>query len=256
MAAIALEQVSFAYPGPGRQRYAVHDVSCAVQKREICALVGASGSGKSTILRMIAGLQPPTAGSVIVDGREMREPSRRVGVVFQEYSRSLLPWRTVAGNIAMAFGPSERDPQSRAQVVDLIETVGLARVGDRYPWELSGGMQQRVAIARALALNSETILLDEPFGSVDSVTRFTLEDLVLKTAAQFGLTVLLVTHDLDEAIYMADRVLVMDRAGSLLNSSGIAIPFERPRDQMKTRGSQEFSALRDQLLGAVGFDRA
>lgn len=256
MTAIALEQVSFAYPGTGRQRYAVRDISCVIHKGEVCALVGSSGSGKSTILRMIAGLQQPTAGTVTVGALPVREPSRRVGVVFQEYSRSLLPWRTVADNIAMAFPQGKTDGRSNAQIHDLIEAVGLGPVRDRYPWELSGGMQQRVAIARALALNSETILLDEPFGSVDSITRFALEDLVLKATAQFGLTVLVVTHDLDEAIYMADRVLVMDRSGSLLDAEGIAVPLERPRNQMHTRGAQEFIALRDRLLGAVGLDHA
>lgn len=255
MSAISLERVSFAYPGGPSERYALREVSCSIAKGEICALVGISGSGKTTILKLIAGLLQPTAGTVFVHGDVVERPSRRVGVVFQEYSRSLLPWRTVAENVALGVANRNGHRPSREDIGDPIEAVGLGLVRDRYPWELSGGMQQRVAIARALALNSEVILLDEPFGSVDAVTRFALEDLVLTAASQFGLTILLVTHDIDEAIYMADRVLVMDRSGSLIDSHGLPVPLSRPRSQLSTRSDTQFNELRYRLLGAVGMDQ-
>jgi NitT/TauT family transport system ATP-binding protein len=216
--------------------------------------VGASGSGKTTILRLIAGLLQPSEGAVFVNGAAVEKPSRRVGVVFQEYSRSLLPWRTVAENVALAFANQNGHRPSGDDIGRPIEAVGLGSVRDRYPWELSGGMQQRVAIARALALNSEVILLDEPFGSVDAVARFALEDLLLATAVRFGLTVLLVTHDIDEAIYMADRVLVMGSSGDLVDSGGLRVPLERPRNQLTTRGDIRFNELRNCLFGAVGME--
>jgi NitT/TauT family transport system ATP-binding protein len=253
VSAISLDHVSFSYPG-ARGRSALRNVSCSVSKGEICALVGASGSGKTTILRLIAGLLQPSEGAVFVNGEAVDQPSRRVGVVFQEYSRSLLPWRTVTENVALAFANQNGHRPSGDDIARPIEAVGLSAVRDRYPWELSGGMQQRVAIARALALNSEVILLDEPFGSVDAVARFALEDLLLTTAVRFGLTVLLVTHDIDEAIYMADRVLVMGSSGDLVDSGGVPVPLGRPRSQLDTRGDIRFNELRSRLFGAVGMD--
>jgi NitT/TauT family transport system ATP-binding protein len=252
MANISVSSVSHSYSGTGQQRtIAVQDVSFTIAAGEFCAIVGPSGCGKSTLLRILAGLTIPTRGSVTVTGAPVTGPSPNAAVVFQDYSRSLLPWLTVEENVALALR-HRNGANGEGSATEYLAGVGLSGAGSKYPWQLSGGMQQRVAIARALASRSRVLLMDEPFGSLDALTRFALEDLIIDTHRRFGLTVLLVTHDVDEAIYMADRVLIMDRDGRLISADGTVVNLTRPRHQKATRQADTFAAIRGRVLTDLG----
>lgn len=218
---------------------------------EFICIVGPSGVGKTTLLRCLAGLTPPTSGTVSIDGRRLDEPSPDVSVVFQDYGRSLMPWMTALENVAlplMGKGVSKR--QRLAESIEALNRVGLNGVGDRYPWQMSGGMQQRVAIARALAYGAKIILADEPFASVDAQTRLALEDLLLQLRASLGVTVVLVTHDVDEAIYLGDRVVVV--SGKPANVVDVIdVNFGRDRSQLTTRSDPNFGSLRARILREI-----
>ena len=232
---------------------AIADVTFDVFEGEFLAMVGRSGGGKTTLLRLLCGLTPPTAGSVYLDGRLVSSPPREAAIVFQDYSRSLFPWLNVSRNVMFPLR-REREPRSekRARVEAVLTEVGLDGVGKKYPWQLSGGMQQRVAIARALVSRPEILLLDEPFASVDALTRAELQDLVLRLheLEEQGVTILHVTHDIDEAVYLADRVLVLSGSpGRIVASVDVGLP--RPRKQTETRSSSRFLAVRNELHGLI-----
>ncbi len=209
-------------------------------------IVGRSGCGKSTLLRLFAGLTPATMGSVRADLDVTR-------YVFQEYAQSLFPWLTVERNVRFGAihgsGPRAHD-DTAAAVRESLAAVGLTGVERRYPWELSGGMQQRVAIARALAARPAVLLLDEPFSSVDALSRATLQDMIADVWSRLGITIVLVTHDIDEAIYLADRVIVLGPAGSGIVAD-VAIDLPRPRRQVETRALDAYVSLRGDLLRLV-----
>lgn len=207
---VLLSGVGKRYPGRrgGPEVEAVADLDLEIEPGEFVAVVGASGCGKSTLLRMLAGFEPQTAGRVEVGGVPVRAPGPDRGVVFQDYG--LFPWLTVIENVT--FGPRQRGigrRQARERADAVIETVGLARFGHRFPGELSGGMQQRVAIARVLANDPAVLLMDEPFGALDALTRTQMQHELRRIHQATGTTVLLVTHSLEEAVYLADRVVVM-----------------------------------------------
>jgi NitT/TauT family transport system ATP-binding protein len=229
-------------------------VTFEVAEGELLAIVGPSGGGKTTLLRLLCGLMSPTTGSVHLDGRLVSAPPREAAIVFQDYSRSLFPWLNVTRNIMF---PLRRWRESRSEKMARVETVlgevGLDGQGKKYPWQLSGGMQQRVAIARALVSRPEILLLDEPFASVDALTRAELQDLVLRLHGheEKGVTIVHVTHDIDEAVYLADRVLVLSGTPGRIVAS-VDVPLPRPRDQTETRSSPEFLALRNELHGLIG----
>src|SRR5829696_5320058 len=198
---------------------AIADISFEVAAGEFVCVVGPSGCGKTTLLKCISGLLEPTAGSIALDGPvPSGNPSKRVepwrrdkmALVFQEYSRSLFPWMNVRQNVAF---PLRRKTVAKAETKRIVEetlsSVGLEGAIDRYPWQLSGGMQQRVAIARALAYQPSILLMDEPFASVDAQTRADLEDLVMQVRRQYDVTILFVTHDIDESVYLSDRIVVL-----------------------------------------------
>ncbi|MFK7992954.1 MAG: ABC transporter ATP-binding protein [Granulosicoccus sp.] len=214
--------------GQGDQRHqAVSKTTLTIKAGEFVCLLGPSGCGKSTLLNTVAGYVVPTEGQVTVDGVKVCKPGPERGMVFQQYS--LLPWKTVSENIA--FGPrmagKSRD-ESSALANTFLNLVGLTKFADRYPTELSGGMQQRVGIARALANYPSVLLMDEPFGALDSQTRLMMQENLLSIWAEFGTTVLFVTHDVDEAIFLADRVLVMSASpGKIIGD--LNIPLQRPR---------------------------
>ena len=190
--------------------HAVGDVSFAVDEGEFVCVVGPSGCGKTTLLKCIAGLLRPSAGEVLLRGSAVTGPPERMALVFQEYSRSLMPWMSVRNNVLLPLRHKKLSRRERTSLVeDALGAVGLVRFMDRYPWQLSGGMQQRVAIARALAYQPSILLMDEPFASVDAQTRGDLEDLVLQVREEFGITILFVTHDIDESVYLSDRVVVL-----------------------------------------------
>ena len=233
------------------EHQAITNVRLTVADGELVTIVGPSGCGKSTLLRCIAGLLAPTAGSVVLNGTAVTRVPDRLGVVFQDYSRSLYPWLSVADNVALPLIRSgQRRAARRAAALAAINSVGLSGFAGRYPWQLSGGMQQRVAIARALAYDPVLLLMDEPFGSVDAQTREDLEDLVLRVRAERNITILLVTHDIDESVYTGDRVVVLSKGpGRVLAEVPVNLPA--PRDQISTKELREFAQLRTEVSRLV-----
>ena len=241
---------------------AIADISMQVADGELVTIVGPSGCGKSTLLRCAAGLLPPTSGQVVLDGVPVTRVPDRLAVVFQDYSRSLYPWLSVAANVALpllskAQRGSTRNSKAgrsraarRAIALGALESVGLAGFADRYPWQLSGGMQQRVAIARALACDPVLLLMDEPFGAVDAQTREDLEDLLLRVQAERNITTLLVTHDIDESVYTGDRVIVLTRGPGRVRAE-VAVDLPAPRDQITTKERREFARLRAEVSRLV-----
>ncbi|GAB3967775.1 ABC transporter ATP-binding protein [Actinoallomurus acanthiterrae] len=225
---------------------ALEDVNLEISQGELVSIVGPSGCGKSTLLRCIAGLIKPSQGRIALNGVQINDVPDNLAVVFQDYSRSLLPWLTVRDNVALPLrrrGRSKAERQSTA--LRVLEAVGLGGAAQKYPWQLSGGMQQRVSIARALAYRPALLLMDEPFGSVDAQTREDLEDLTLQVRSE-GMTILLVTHDIDESVYVGDRVVVLSRApGRIVADLAVGLPSKR--DQISTRELPEFVHMRAEV---------
>jgi NitT/TauT family transport system ATP-binding protein len=239
---LEIREVGHSYSG----HVALRDVNLEVARGELVSIVGPSGCGKSTLLRCVAGLMRPGQGRVVVGGAEVSDVPDDLAVVFQDYSRSLLPWLTVRDNVALPLrrrgAPKE---ERRAAAGQALDAVGLSASARRYPWQLSGGMQQRVSIARALAFRPSLLLMDEPFGSVDAQTREELEDLLLRVRDE-GMTILFVTHDIDESVYVGDRVAVLSRApGTVIADLPVDLPAER--DQITTRELREFVRLRAEV---------
>ncbi|MCZ8294619.1 MAG: ABC transporter ATP-binding protein [Hylemonella sp.] len=227
------------------------DINLSVREKEFVCIVGASGCGKTTLLRLIGGLLTPTAGRVQFRGRDITGPDRELAVVFQDYSKALLPWRTVAGNVELALEARRVPKNERADIIhDLLGRVGLAERADAYPVQLSGGMQQRLQIARCMAQAPQILLMDEPFGALDAMTRQTLQDEVARLCAEVGVTVIFITHDLEEAIYLGDRVISMDRHPGRLSET-LDIELERPRNQLTTREDARFLAYRHRLFNLL-----
>lgn len=225
------------------------DVSLDIWPREFVSIVGPSGCGKTTLLRAASGLLRPTQGDVRFAGQPLNDVVPGISVVFQEYNKSLFPWLSVAKNVAMGarrLASEQRDEEVRSALA----RVGLGEFGSRYPWELSGGMQQRAALARALVSDPQVLMMDEPFASVDALTRGHLEDVVAELWERSSFAALLVTHDVGEAVYLADRVLVLSgRPSRILTEVKVELP--RPRSQRETRLLPEFSALEAQVLERV-----
>jgi NitT/TauT family transport system ATP-binding protein len=246
---LALDGIGKSFgPASDSQSAALADITFSVRHGEFLSIVGPSGCGKSTLLQIAAGLIAPTQGRVLVDGRPVGGPPDGVVYLFQQYSRSLLPWRTALDNVAFAVEHRHASRASaRRNAASFLTMVGLEAFGGYYPRQLSGGMQQRVVIARALAAQPRLLLMDEPFSSVDALTRIELHSLVLQLHETHGFTAVLVTHDVEEAIFLADRVAVLAaRPGILVREIPTELP--RPRDAITTRESDRFIALRRQLL--------
>lgn len=235
---------------------AVRDLSFTVEAGQLACIVGPSGCGKSTLLRCIAGLIEPSGGDVRLHGDPVTGVPEDLAVVFQDYSRSLFPWLSVRHNVEFPLrwrGLSRLERRERAE--EALGWVGLVDAGRRYPWQLSGGMQQRVSIARALASRPALLLMDEPFASVDAQTRFELEDLLRRVQRERDSTVLLVTHDIDESVYLGDRVLVLSSSpASIVADLPVHLPANR--DQIDTRESAEFVALRGEVARLLRTPRA
>src|SRR6202035_1718782 len=232
---------------------AIDRVSLSVSRGELVTIVGPSGCGKSTLLRCVGGLIRPTAGQVVLRGEPVEQVPDGLAVVFQDYGRSLYPWLTVRDNVALPLRRTTRARAARREAADAaLAAVGLAGaggmkgLGDKYPRQLSGGMQQRVAIARALAYDPVLMLMDEPFGSVDAQTREDLEDLVLRVRAERNITVLLVTHDIDESVYTGDRVIVLTKGPGRVRAE-VPVDLPAPRDQITTKELREFAHLRAEV---------
>ena len=250
---LRLEGVSKRYVSRTSQPIvALERVDLEVRRGEFVAVVGPSGCGKSTLLQIAAGLLPPSTGRVLLSGREIAGPPPEIVYLFQQYTKSLFPWRTVAGNVAFALEPKRLGrAATRERSIAQLALVGLDRFADNYPWQLSGGMQQRVAIARALAAEPRVLLLDEPFSSVDALTRLELQALIQEICERnAGLTFMLVTHDVDEAVFLADRVARLSRAPSRIVEV-VEIGLPRPRHPVATRESPVFRAHHHALLNSL-----
>ena len=248
MSSIALEHVRMVYPGPGGGVLALDDISLDVQEGQFGAIVGASGCGKSTLLNIVGGLVTPTEGEVRLDGEPIDGPGADRGMVFQSYT--LYPWKTVRRNVEFGLALRRAPKEERRAVTDaLIAQVGLEGFADAYPKALSGGMKQRVAIARALANDPKVLLMDEPFGALDAQTRVVMQELLLDIWERSRKTVLFVTHDIDEAILLADVVYVLSsRPGTL--RLRLPIDLERPRS-LDTMGMQQFAAYKRRILEII-----
>jgi NitT/TauT family transport system ATP-binding protein len=234
---------------------AIDGLTFTVGAGELVCVVGPSGCGKSTLLRTICGLVKPTDGGISLHGNEVVGVPDDLAVVFQDYSRSLFPWLSVQRNVEFPLRRSLGRAQRRARAAEALELVGLGKAGGKYPWQLSGGMQQRVAIARALAYRPALLLMDEPFASVDAQTRFELEDLLLKVKREHSTTVLVVTHDIDESVYLGDRVLVLSGSpAAVVADLRVDLPAER--DQITTRESDAFVTLRGEVARLLNVGRS
>jgi NitT/TauT family transport system ATP-binding protein len=227
---------------------AIADVDFTVVEGEFVSVVGPSGCGKTTLLKCIAGLLQPTSGEVVL------QEDKVMALVFQEYSRSLMPWLSVRKNVGLPL--RQRGKVERAKLVDeAVEAVGLTRFIDRYPWQLSGGMQQRVAIARALAYQPQILLMDEPFASVDAQTRADLEDLILEVRERYDVTILFVTHDIDESVYLSDRIVVLSPSPTSVKEI-LDVGLPRPRDQVETKELPDFAHLRAHVYRLIKREEA
>ena len=251
---LEVQQVQKIYPtGDGSGIEAVRSLTFDLRDGEFACLVGPSGSGKTTLLKCIAGLMEPTSGTVSLDGKSVKGPAEGMSVVFQEYGRSLFPWMTVQANVELPLKASKLPKAERAERVrGALSSVGLAEAGKKYPWQLSGGMQQRVAIARAVASQPSVLLMDEPFAAVDAQTRAELEDLVRDIWKKHNMTILFVTHDIDESVYLAERVLVLSSSPTVIQRD-IAVDLPTERDQLTTRSDARFAELRTEVYEQVQY---
>lgn len=251
---LSVQQVRKVYGvGSRNEVEAVRSLTFDLHAGEFACLVGPSGSGKTTLLKCIAGLLEPTAGEVVLDGKRVTGPAEGMAVVFQEYGRSLFPWLSVEDNVELPLKTSGVPKAERkARVSDALDAVSLSHATKSYPWQLSGGMQQRVAIARAVASNPSVLLMDEPFAAVDAQTRGELEDLVREVWKRLDMTILFVTHDIDESVYLAERVLVLSSSPTIIQAD-LHIDLPDERNQADTRSLHRFGELRHQVYEEVQF---
>jgi NitT/TauT family transport system ATP-binding protein len=253
---LEIRSVAKTYGSGAKATRAIEDVLFSVSEREFVCVVGPSGCGKTTLLKCVGGLLRPSSGEVLLRGRRVTSPPEAMALVFQEYGRSLMPWASVRNNVLLPLRHKKLARNERKRLVEeAVDAVGLTRFLDHYPWQLSGGMQQRVAIARALAYQPSILLMDEPFASVDAQTRGDLEDLVLRVREEFAVTILFVTHDIDESVYLSDRVVVLTHAPTEVKEIiGVDLPF--PRDQIATKELPEFTTLRGHVYRLIKREQA
>jgi len=242
---VRIDGIGKRYDGSNGPVQALDGVSFGVAAGEFVCIVGPSGCGKTTLFRIIAGLEEPSSGTVFLQGDPVSGPGPDLGLVFQEYH--LFPWRTVAGNVGFGLEKRGVDESQRRQRVDhLVDLVGLDGFEDSYPKDLSGGMKQRVALARALAPDPSLLLMDEPFGAVDAQTKKMLQDELLDIWAETGKTILFVTHDVEEAVKLADRVVVMDKEPGRVREV-VDMDIDRPRE----RSDEAFGSYYERLLDLI-----
>jgi NitT/TauT family transport system ATP-binding protein len=243
------------FAAAGGVTVALGGVDLDIARGSFVSIVGPSGCGKSTLLQIVAGLVPAGAGAVLLDGRRVERPPPEAIYVFQQYTRSLFPWKTVERNVAFGLENRERLPRAEvaARAHELIGLVKLDGFERHYPWQLSGGMQQRVAIARALACRPAVLLMDEPFSAVDALTRVGLQELLRSLWRELGLTIIFVTHDVDEGVYLSTRVVALSRAPATV-ALDLAIDLPQARDQIATRALPQYLDYRARLLAQLFAD--
>ena len=253
---LSISSLSKTYGHGAMANEVLKDISFDVHVGEFVCLVGPSGAGKTTLLRCLTSLMPSTSGEVLLDGQKLNGPSSKISIVFQEYTRSLMPWMTAEKNVALAL-TNRKLPAAEVKRLsrEALASVGLAGAESRYPWQLSGGMQQRVAIARALITEPEVLVMDEPFASIDAQTRLELEDLTLELQRSRNMTVVLVTHDIDEAVYLSDRIVVLSKNPASVQEV-VDVDLGAERDQFTTRESHLFGELRSHILGLIRHSQA
>lgn len=247
---LEIENLVKSYPTPNKREFVVLDnINLTVAENEYISVIGHSGCGKSTLLKIVAGLEKATAGSVRLDGKEIRKPGAERMMVFQHYS--LLPWLTVRENVRLAVDEVLKNT-SKSDKISIVNEhlamVNLNAAADKYPDEISGGMKQRVGIARALAIRPKMLLMDEPFGALDALTRGKLQRQVLDIWEQHPQAVMMITHDVDEAIYMSDRIVLMTNGPAAKIGEILDVPFAHPRDRAAMRNTKEYMELRNYAL--------
>lgn len=248
---MVIKELSKSFETPGGTRRVLEQIDLEVHRGAFVCIVGPSGAGKTTLLRCVSGLSAPTGGAVYLDGKLVERPPAKLAVVFQDYSRSLMPWMSVFANVAFPLRSQRVAKAERVQRANnALDAVGLAGHESRFPWQLSGGMQQRVAIARALAYQPDALVMDEPFASVDAQTRGDLENLMLAVRRRFNMTVLFVTHDIDEAVYLGDEVVVLSGTPTTVRER-ITVELGSSRDHMTTKALPEFAELRNDVMRLI-----
>jgi NitT/TauT family transport system ATP-binding protein len=228
------------------------NLSCRIDKGSFLSIVGPSGCGKSTLLKLISGLEPPTSGEVIFNDRAISGPAKGMIYVFQQYTKSIFPWRTVIQNVHFGLSSTKTLPKREAheRCLEYIRLVGLEGYENYYPYQLSGGMQQRVCIARALICEPDVLLMDEPFSAVDALTRAILQELILKIWETIPVTILFVTHDVEEAVFLSKRIISLSKTPATIRED-VVIDLPYPRDQIRTREDERFTALRHRLFSSI-----
>lgn len=248
---VSVSHLKKIYESKKRRVEAIGDLTFEVNSGDFTCIVGPSGAGKTTLLKCLAGLLAPTSGAILVNGHKVSGPPEEMAVVFQEYGRSLFPWKSVRENVELPLREKQVPKAERTRLVnEALEVVDLREAGDSYPWQLSGGMQQRVAIARAVAYQPKVMVLDEPFAAVDAQTRADLEDLMHRLWIELDLTVIFVTHDIDEAVYLGQRVLVLSSSPTFVLDD-VPVDIPDPRSQASTRVEPRFAELRTRVYRGV-----
>ena len=247
---VELDRINVIFPTNKGPFQALKDISLSISQGEFITLIGHSGCGKSTLLNVVAGLNMPSTGAALCAGREIPGPGPDRGVVFQNHS--LLPWLTCFENVYLAvervYGAKEGKPKLRKRTEDAIALVGLSHAAHKRPQEISGGMKQRVGIARALAMNPKVLLMDEPFGALDALTRAHLQDELLKIVARTQSTVVMVTHDVDEAVLLSDRIVMMTNGPAATIGEILEVPLARPRNRVELAEDPSYMHCRKAVL--------
>ena len=247
---LKIDHLSKSFSRGATQTEVLHDVTLAVERGEYVSIIGHSGCGKSTLLNIVAGLLPPTTGGVLLENREVNEPGPDRAVVFQNHS--LLPWLTTYDNVAIAvnkvFGAKKSRTERHDWIMHNLDLVQMAHAKDKRPAEISGGMKQRVGLARALAMEPKVLLLDEPFGALDALTRAHLQDSVMAIHAKLGNTVLMITHDVDEAVLSSDRIVMMTNGPSAQIGEVLDVPLARPRKRLSLAADPTYLKCRQRVL--------
>jgi nitrate/nitrite transport system ATP-binding protein len=247
---VQVSQVGVTFPSRSGPFIALRDIELTMARGEFVALIGHSGCGKSTLLNLVAGLLRPTTGALVLAGREIKEPGPERAVVFQNHS--LLPWMSCLDNVYLAvervFGAKEKKTKLQERARAALQMVGLSHAEHKKPNEISGGMKQRVGIARALSMEPKMLLLDEPFGALDALTRAKLQDELMKIVAATKATVLMVTHDVDEAVLLSDRIVMMTNGPAATIGEILHVDIERPRDRLEMARNPEYLKCRESVL--------